>query len=78
VAARNIDIVLGGLADAMRSRDPEHIAEFLGPDLVWEGVEPGLRCDGRQQTMSVIRNRFDPDGNELCILQPPATSPAPG
>jgi limonene-1,2-epoxide hydrolase len=58
VAARNIDIVLGGLADAIRSRDPERIAEFLGPDLVWEGLEPGLRCDGRQQAMSVIRNRF--------------------
>jgi limonene-1,2-epoxide hydrolase len=58
VATRNIDIVLGGLADAMRSRDPQRIAEFLGPDLVWEGVEPGLRCDGRQQAMSVIRNRF--------------------
>ena len=58
MAVRNIDIVLGGLADAIRSRDPECIAEFLGPDPVWEGVEPGLRCDGRQQAMSVIRNRF--------------------
>lgn len=58
MSARNINIVLGGLADAMRSRDPERIAEFLGPDLVWEGVEPGLRCDGRLQAMSVIRNRF--------------------
>jgi hypothetical protein len=25
---------------------------------VWEGVEPGLRGDGRQQAMSVIRNRI--------------------
>jgi hypothetical protein len=58
VAARNIDIVLGGLADAMRSRDPERIAGFLRTDLVWEGLEPGLRCDGRQQAMSVIRRRF--------------------
>jgi len=58
MAARNIDIVLGGLADAIRSRDPERIAEFLDPDLVWEGLEPDLRCDGRQQAMSVIRNRF--------------------
>ncbi len=58
MSARNIDIVLGGLTDAMRSRDQARIAEFLGPDLVWEGVEPGLRCDGRQQAMSVIRNRF--------------------
>ena len=58
MAARNIDIILGGLADAIRSRDPERFAEFLRPDLVWEGLEPGLRCDGRQQAMSVIRNRF--------------------
>jgi len=58
VAVRNIDIVLGGLADAIRGRDPERMAEFLGPDLVWEGLEPGLRCDGRQQAMSVIRTRF--------------------
>jgi len=46
------------LADAMRSRDPQRFAEFLDPDLVWEGLEPGLRCDGRQQAMSIIRNRF--------------------
>ena len=58
MAARNITTVLGGLADAMRIRDPERIAEFLGPDLVWEGLEPGLSCDGRQEAMSVIRNRF--------------------
>jgi limonene-1,2-epoxide hydrolase len=58
VTARNIEIVLGGLADAMRNRDPERIGEFLAPGLVWEGVEPGLRCDGRQQAMTVIRNRF--------------------
>jgi hypothetical protein len=58
VAARNIDIVLGGLADAMRGRDPEYIAEFLGPDLVWDGLDSGLRCDGRQKAMSIIRNRF--------------------
>jgi hypothetical protein len=58
VAARNIDVVLGGPADAMRSRDPERIAEFLVPDLVWEGLEPGLRCNGRQQAMSLIRDRF--------------------
>jgi hypothetical protein len=29
-----MDIILGGLADAMRSRDPQRTAEFLGPDLV--------------------------------------------
>src|SRR5216683_2472817 len=39
-------------------QDPERITEFLAADLVWEGLEPGLRCDGREQAMGVIRNRF--------------------
>ena len=42
----------------MRSGEPERSGEFLGPDLVWEGDQPGLRCDGRQQAMGVIRNHF--------------------
>jgi limonene-1,2-epoxide hydrolase len=58
MAGRNIEIILGGLADAVRRQDPERIAEFLAPDLVWEGLEPGLRCDGREQAMGVIRHRF--------------------
>ena len=58
MAGRNIEIILGGLVDAVRNQDPERITDFLGADLVWEGLEPGLRCDGRQQAMSVIRTRF--------------------
>jgi hypothetical protein len=58
MARRNIEIILGGLAAAVRNQDPEHITEFLAADLVWEGLAPGLRCDGRKQAMSVIRNRF--------------------
>jgi limonene-1,2-epoxide hydrolase len=54
----NIQIILGGLVDAVRKQDPEQITDFLAPDLVWEGIEPGLRCDGRDQAMGVIRNRF--------------------
>ena len=34
MTARNIEIVLGGLVDAVRDRDPERIAGFLAPDLV--------------------------------------------
>jgi len=58
MAGRNIDIILGGLVDAVRNQDPERIREFLATDLVWEGLAPGLRCDGREQAMGVIRNRL--------------------
>jgi hypothetical protein len=43
VAGRHIDIVLTGLVDAIRSQDPERIADLLAPDLVWEGLRPELR-----------------------------------
>jgi limonene-1,2-epoxide hydrolase len=58
MAAGNIEIILGGLVDAVRNQDPEHITDFLAPDLTWEGLAPGLRCDGRDQAMGVIRSRF--------------------
>ena len=58
MAARNIEIILGGLATAIRTQDPSHIQEFLAGELVWEGVEPGLRCDGPEQAMGVIQDRF--------------------
>ena len=56
---RNIEIILGGLVDAMRNQDAEPIAEFLAPGVVWEGVWPDLRCDGRDQALNVIRGRFE-------------------
>ena len=28
------------------------------PDLVWDGVAPGLRCEGRDQALALIRNRL--------------------
>jgi len=58
VAGRNIEIILAGLADAVRSQDPERSTELLSSDVVWQGVEPGLRCDRREQAMGVIRHRF--------------------
>ena len=58
MTARNIEIILGGLVDAVRYRDPERIAGVLAPDLVWDGVAPGLRCEGRDQALALIRNRL--------------------
>jgi hypothetical protein len=40
MTARNIEIVLGGLVDAVRYRDPKRIAGFLAPDLVGDGISP--------------------------------------
>jgi hypothetical protein len=56
VAEQNIVIILGGLAAALCTQVPGHIRGFLAGGLVWEGVEPGLRCDGLDQAMGVIRN----------------------
>lgn len=58
MASRDLESILGGLVDAVRAQDPEHIAAFLAPDVVWEGVRPDLRCDGQDQAMDVIRRRF--------------------
>ena len=58
MAGRNIEIILGGLADAVRSQSQSASPISLPADLVWEGLAPGLRCDGREQAMGVIRNRF--------------------
>ena len=38
-------------------RDPERIAGFPAPDLVWDGVSPGLRCVFTFSDRKVIRWR---------------------
>ena len=57
MTARNIEIVLGGLVDAVRYRDPGRIAGFLASDLVWDGVSTGLRCVFTFSDGKVIRRR---------------------
>jgi hypothetical protein len=52
MTAWNIEIILGGLVDAVRYRNPGRVAGFLAPDLVWDGVSSGLRCDGREQALA--------------------------
>ena len=58
MARRNIEIILGGLVDAVREQDAERVAALLAPDVIWVGLQPELRCEGRQQAMDVIRGRF--------------------
>jgi hypothetical protein len=57
MTARNIEIVLGGLVDAGRYRNPGRIAGFLASDLVWDGVSTGLRCVFTFSDGKVIRRR---------------------
>ena len=54
MTARNIEIILGGLVDAVRYRDPERIAGFLVPDLIWDGASPGFRHEGREQALAAM------------------------
>jgi hypothetical protein len=58
MAQNNMGIVLGVLADTLRTQDIEHLARLLDQQVVWEGVHPGQRCDGRDQAMSVLGGFF--------------------
>jgi hypothetical protein len=46
--------VLGVLADTLRTQDIEHLVRLLDQQVVWEGVNPGQRCDGRDQAIGVL------------------------
>ncbi|HLH57825.1 MAG TPA: nuclear transport factor 2 family protein [Streptosporangiaceae bacterium] len=56
--AENLDIVLVGLSSALSRQDAGQIAGLLAPGVVWEGPQPGLRCDGRDQAMQIIQRAF--------------------
>jgi ketosteroid isomerase-like protein len=58
MARSNMEIVLGVLADTLRTQDIEHLAGLLDQEVVWEGVHPGQRCDGRDQAMGVLGGFF--------------------
>lgn len=55
----NMTIIVGALADVLRAEDAVPLAGLLDENVVWEGVEPGQRCDGRDQAMGVIGGFFD-------------------
>jgi limonene-1,2-epoxide hydrolase len=58
MAQNNMEIVLGVLADTLRTRDIKHLVRLLDQQVVWEGVHPGQRCDGRDQAIGVLRGFF--------------------
>jgi hypothetical protein len=58
MAQSNMEIVLRVLADTLRTQDIEHLAGLLDQQVVWEGVHPGQRCDGREQALAVLGGFF--------------------
>lgn len=58
MAQNSMEIVLGVLADTLRTQGIEHLAGLLDQQVVWEGVHPGQRCDGREQVMGVLGGFF--------------------
>jgi ketosteroid isomerase-like protein len=58
MAQNNMEIVLGVLADTLRTQDIEHLVRRLDQQVVWEGVHPGQRCDGRDQAVDVLGDFF--------------------
>lgn len=51
-------IILGAIGDVARSQDIGPLAVLLDQDVVWEGVRPDQRCDGRDEAMRVIGGFF--------------------
>jgi ketosteroid isomerase-like protein len=54
----NLELILSGLTTALRGQDADKIAGLLAADVIWEGPQPGLRCDGRDEAMRIIRHAF--------------------
>jgi limonene-1,2-epoxide hydrolase len=58
MAQNNMEIVLRVLADTLRTQDVQHLIRLLDQQVVWEGVHPGQRCDGRDQAIGVLGGFF--------------------
>jgi len=57
---QNIEIVLGFL-DAIRRRDGAAAAEFLHPEIVWQGVVPDVVCRHPDEVLGIfLRWRDEP------------------
>jgi SnoaL-like domain len=56
--ASNMGIILGGIANALRSQDIDHLAGMLDRDVIWEGLSPDQDGHGRDQAAQRIRDFF--------------------
>ena len=58
IKRQNIEVVLGFL-DAIRRHEGDAAAEFLGPDVVWQGVVPELLCRSPAEVLGIFLGRRD-------------------
>jgi limonene-1,2-epoxide hydrolase len=50
---------LWGWFDALRRRDSEAMADALDPNLVWQGVRPGLVCHGPEEVVAAFVTAYN-------------------
>jgi SnoaL-like domain len=55
----NLEIVFVAWLEAIRRGELDEAAARLGPEVTWQGVEPHLRCEDRDQVMDVLRARIE-------------------
>jgi ketosteroid isomerase-like protein len=59
----NIETVITWL-DAMRRKDLEAACACFAPDVVWEGLVPGVECSNRDQVLQMLRESIE---NEIDV-----------
>jgi hypothetical protein len=55
----NLEIVFIAWLEAIRRGDLEASAARLAPEVTWQGVEPHLSCEDRDQVLDVLRARIE-------------------
>jgi hypothetical protein len=56
--SNNLIAVMRAFVDLVNEPDPATIAQLLAPHVVWQGLEPDLRCDGREQVLAQMTRGF--------------------
>jgi ketosteroid isomerase-like protein len=56
----NIETMLAFL-DAMRRRDLDAAVEYFAPEVVWEGLIPGVECPNRDAVREMLSESIDED-----------------
>lgn len=54
----NLEVVFVAWLEAIRRGEPALAAARLAPDVVWQGVAPHLRCEGRAEVVEAITARI--------------------
>ena len=56
----SVETVIAWL-DAMRRKDLDGALGYFAPDVVWEGLVPGVECSNRDDVREMLRESIDED-----------------